>query len=108
MGFFRDWVMPARVKRMAATNTLDGKPAARQRPKARDCLHRVFRAAGRETAPRPQQRTDEALVKPQEENEQTADHARMICELRDDFSEAEVAAPDAVGYKDAPFPDLGS
>ena len=107
-GLFGHGIVPARMEGMATADAPQRQPTALQWAEATDGLHRVFRTTGRKAAARSQQWTDEALVKPQNENEETADHVPMICELVGEVIAAVVAAPDRVGYKDAPFPGPGS
>ena len=96
--------MAARVQRMAAAHALDCQPAALQRAKTGNRLHRVFRTTGCKPATWPQQWADETFVAAQNGNEGAVDHVVIIGHL----VVRVVAAPGWVGYKDAPFPELGS
>ncbi|MNT38007.1 hypothetical protein D3C72_1741770 [compost metagenome] len=81
VGRFGHWIEAAGMERMAAAQPSRRQPAAAQRAVPGDGVHGVFRAARHETAARPQQRADEALVEAQQGDEQARDHSVILSQL---------------------------
>src|SRR5690606_21973106 len=70
----RHGIVAAGIEWMAAPDATQRQPAAAECTEARDCLHRIARAARMEAAAWSQQGTDEALVAFQQGDEDAFDH----------------------------------
>src|SRR5688572_17912936 len=66
------------MQRMTASQALEREPAALERAKAPDRLHRISRTARMEAATLAEQRADPAFVAAKQGDEQAVDHVSLM------------------------------